>query len=649
MNFRRVHLDFHTSEKIPAVGSRFNAKEFAKTLKDSCVDSITVFSKCHHGLSYHDTKVGLKHPGLKINLLDEMIESCAKEGITTPIYLSAGFDEYQAYKNPQWRRVSPYEKPQDNLRAGYKQMCFGTPYLDYLCSQLDEVMDRYNGSDGIFLDIIARWECVCPCCLKGMEQAGLDASKEEERLIYAQRTLDNYYIKTTEAVRNRRADCRIFHNSGHVRKGNRRILKYFSHLELESLPTGGWGYDHFPVSAKYASTLGMSFLGMTGKFHLSWGEFGGYKAPAALKYECASMIALGAECSVGDQLHPDGKLDGATYKLIGEAYRMVSEREEFCKDSAQVAEVAILSYEACNADYTNQYDVPDAGAGRMLLEKHILFDVVDAEADFSGYKALILPDHIRLDKTLKDKIETFLKKGGALIASGKSLLAADDNKFVIDFGADYIGESEWNPDYIAAGKLSGSMVESPFVMYERGEKIKPRGCEVLSKAWKPYFNRSFDHFCSHKHAPAESEADYPAAVKKGNIIYFAHPVFSAYKRIGQQLYRDLFYNALLTVFTPSLKINLPAAGRVYLTRQDKKKRYILHMIFGYKEMRGEDVQVIEETVPIFNITVELSLKEKAKKVKLEPEGKEIEFKQEKNTVTFTVAKVDMHRMVSIEY
>ena len=30
-----------------------------------------------------------------------------------------------------------------------------------------------------------------------------------------------------------------------------------THLELESLPTGGWGYDHFPLSARYAQTLGM--------------------------------------------------------------------------------------------------------------------------------------------------------------------------------------------------------------------------------------------------------------------------------------------------------------------------------------------------------------------------------------------------------
>ena len=83
----------------------------------------------------------------------------------------------------------------------------------------------------------------------------------------------------------------IFHNSGHVPVGCQEILPYFSHLELESLPTGGWGYDHYPMSAAYSRNLGLDFLGMTGKFHRTWGEFGGFKHPNALRYEWAAMLA----------------------------------------------------------------------------------------------------------------------------------------------------------------------------------------------------------------------------------------------------------------------------------------------------------------------------------------------------------------------
>jgi hypothetical protein len=87
--------------------------------------------------------------------------------------------------------------------------------------------------------------------------------------------------RTTAASKKGNPDRRIFHNAGHIPKGAKQDYGWNSHLELKSLPTGGWGYDHFPISAKYAATTGFDFLGMTGKFHTTWGEFGGFKRPEA--------------------------------------------------------------------------------------------------------------------------------------------------------------------------------------------------------------------------------------------------------------------------------------------------------------------------------------------------------------------------------
>mgnify|MGYP007112555896 CR=1 FL=1 len=44
MNYRKVHLDFHTSEKIMGIGEKFEKKEFQEALKAGHVNSITVFS-----------------------------------------------------------------------------------------------------------------------------------------------------------------------------------------------------------------------------------------------------------------------------------------------------------------------------------------------------------------------------------------------------------------------------------------------------------------------------------------------------------------------------------------------------------------------------------------------------------------------------
>ena len=156
MRFRQVHLDFHTNETIPGIGSRFDAKAFAKAFKDAYVDSVTVFSKCHHGVSYHPTKVGKQHPHLKFDLLRAQIDALHGVGINAPVYLTATWDELAAFEHPEWRTISP-DGSFPNFRsewgngAGWAFLDFSTPYLDYLCAQTEEVMVRYPDADGIFI------------------------------------------------------------------------------------------------------------------------------------------------------------------------------------------------------------------------------------------------------------------------------------------------------------------------------------------------------------------------------------------------------------------------------------------------------------------------------------------------------------------
>ena len=92
MRRRQVHLDFHTSEAIDEIGSGFSKENFQEMLKKGHVDSITVFSKCHHGWSYHPTKVNKMHPNLNFDLLGAQIEAAHEIDVKTPVYISAGLD-----------------------------------------------------------------------------------------------------------------------------------------------------------------------------------------------------------------------------------------------------------------------------------------------------------------------------------------------------------------------------------------------------------------------------------------------------------------------------------------------------------------------------------------------------------------------------
>ena len=51
----------------------------------------------------------------------------------------------------------------------------------------------------------------------------------------------------------------------------------------------------------------------------------------------------GPGASIGDQLHPRGKLDAAVYRRIGEVYEAVEKREQWVEGSTTTAEIGVIT------------------------------------------------------------------------------------------------------------------------------------------------------------------------------------------------------------------------------------------------------------------------------------------------------------------
>ena len=98
---RQVHLDFHTSELIPQIGAEFSKENFQEALKIGKVQSITCFAKCDHSWFYYDAQTGERHPNLKFDLLDQMIDAAHEIGVNIPIYYAVGWSSNDAEKFPQ--------------------------------------------------------------------------------------------------------------------------------------------------------------------------------------------------------------------------------------------------------------------------------------------------------------------------------------------------------------------------------------------------------------------------------------------------------------------------------------------------------------------------------------------------------------------
>ena len=649
MRFRQVHLDFHTSELIEGIGKSFSREQFQASLKAGHVDSITVFAKCHHGWAYFPSEENEIHPHLDFDLLGEQIAAAHEIGVKVPVYLSAGLDEKEALRHPEWlirREGGLTQWASDFSTPGYHEFCLNSPYLQKLIRQTEEVVRKYD-ADGIFLDIVGIRKCQCHNCIRTMREEGFDPFDPAVVTAMGERIYANYTSEINAAIRAIKPDMKIFHNGGHIRRGRRDLAHMNTHLELESLPTGGWGYDHFPLSAAYARTLGMDFLGMTGKFHTTWGEFGGFKHPNALRYENALALAFGARISVGDQLHPNGFMDPATYELIGAGYSEVEAKEAWIVDAQPVVDIGVLSVESCSAEEIRVGDT-DAGIVRILLETKALFDVIDMEADFNAYKLMVLPDKIRITPSLGAKLQAYIAQGGKLLASGESGLAVDKDEFVLDLGVRYTGKSQFRPTYLRPSFDLPSLKASAFVCYAQAYDVELNGGVEIGSREEPYFNRAPFAFSSHQHTPNDPATSAPCIVESANGIYIAWDVFEDYAAMGSIVYKEVVANAIDRILKKTVITNLPAQGVVTLTKQDAESRYVLHALYGSPVRRGKNIEVIEDLPAIHDTKFRVSVAEPVSSVTLAPQGVSVPFEQGEGAVEFTIPSFSCHQMVEIK-
>ncbi len=671
LRFRQIHLDFHTSELIDDIGARFDAEEFAAILEKARVNSITCFARCHHGWIYYDTKINpeRRHPHLAFNLLKAQIEVCHAHNIHVPIYTSVRWDHYTASQHPEWLVMDdkgiidgtpPFE-------AGfYRTLCLNSPYIEtFFKPHVHEILEILP-TDGLFFDIVMPSVCACRYCRAKMEAEGLDPADSQARRQFSLKTTNLFKQDITCFVRQFNSECTIFYNEGYIGTQHRSIADAYTHFELESLPSGDWGYSHFPITMRYARTLGKECLGQTGKFHLSWGDFHSYKNIEALQYECYRMLALGARCSIGDQLHPSGKIDPHVYELVGSVYREVEEKEPWCRNTKPVTEIGVFTPEEFYGGGIGELSPALLGVTRMLETSAHQFDILDSASDLSGYKVLILPDRIPVDMNLDRKLQGYLESGGALIASFETGMNPEASEFarqVLGVRLTSNGPRDLNGglvrgkyypradyvEYILPGQLGKSLAQTEYPFYIHGMDVEAEAeSEILANKVSSYFDRTYQHFCSHRQTPSSGRLDGPAVIKRGCAIYFTNPIFSEYNTVAPRWEKQLLLNALdLLLPDPLVRHKGPTTLLVTINEQPDDNRWIIHLLHYIPERRSQEIDIIEDVIPLYNVSMSIK-SPRLKTVMCVPQQKPLAFEQKDGRVEFTVPQLIGHQMIALE-
>jgi hypothetical protein len=152
------------------------------------------------------------------------------------------------------------------------------------------------------------------------------------------------------------------------------------------------------------------------------------------------------------------------------------------------------------------------------------------------------------------------------------------------------------------------------------------------------------------HTPNNPQEEFIGAVINNNIAYIGWDIFSAYAIHGHLCFKELFKEVMEKMLgaEKTISVNIPDKAVVAYTRQEKEQRNILHLLYAHTTVRGKGTEVIEDTVPLYNVECSVKYNKKPSKVVLEPQGEEIAFEYKNGEVNFTVPKVDIHAMVVIE-
>ena len=187
------------------------------------------------------------------------------------------------------------------------------------------------------------------------------------------------------------------------------------------------------------------------------------------------------------------------------------------------------------------------------------------------------------------------------------------------------------------------------MLYIRGMDVEAEpGSETLANKVSSYFDRTYQHFCSHRQTPSSGQVGGPAVIKNGRAIYFANPIFSEYNTVAPRWEKQLFLNALdLLLPDPLVRHDGPTTLQVTVNEQPDENRWIVHLLHYIPERRSQEIDIIEDVIPLYNVKISIK-SPKIKAVMCVPEQEPLPYEQKDGRVEFVLPQLVGHQMIALE-
>ena len=645
---RAIHIDFHTMPGIYDFGREFDAEDFAETLKNAEVEYVNVAARCNIGFSYYNTKIGTPYPGMKGDMLGDIINACHKRNIGVSAYVNAGLDHEHSLKHADWLRVDKEGRiiRGDIMENFFRMVCYNSPgYKEYFFGMLHEIC-KYD-IDGVFLDCMAIEPCYCYNCVTKMKLEGIDPFDVQKNMEFQERTLLEYCHRVKEMV----GDKNIYFNGMHMEK----VRDLESHFEVECLPSG-WSYDFFWPHISYARSYGKKIVYMTGRFQVNWGDFGGFKSKASLEYDYYDALMSGAEVSVGDHMHPAQGLNKNVYKIIGEMNRWIKDLEPYTEKVKPVSEIGVLINKERKLPVNGNLleggtymSESYSGLSRMFGELKYGYDIINETMDFDKYKLLVLPDNIEMNDELEEKLKAYRANGGKILSSGTSGLNSEKTGFIDGYGGIKFKEIDSKDrSYFRFNKLPEVEVyDMDYAMYSKNGILMESSNEMASYV-RAYHNNVWDGLHSYFYTPPEKEENYAAAAFSTDerVCHICFSVFNAYADSAAFHIKTLVKMCIEKLYNkPLIKTeNIPSTARVSYSKGDDFG--LLHVKVTHPEPRCR-MDIIEEH-HVLKGGATVYLRGEYKEAYMLPEKKTVAIVTEKDYTKIVLPEITGYGMIYIK-
>lgn len=578
---RKIHLDFHTPGYIQGVASETDPAAFAATLAEARVTDIVIFAKDCYGLTFFPTKVGTVHPGLtRPNMLGDLVAACTARGIRVQAYFTLGIDPAAALEHPEWRQQLPNGQFM-TWGPATPLMEFAGSYLDdMVLPQVDEVLDAAPSICGFWFDI----------CLYvngayyseafenyALAHAGPNADMATRKRLAVQ-VLEETATRLNAQIARRLPEAENYYNSLVTPGGGERAI-HESATEVEA-PPFFVSNDDMPVQLRYLRTLDTPTIGLTSRFQYPWTDIGSLRTHDQLLFDAASVVAAGADISIGDHGHPYGRLEPLVYQRIGDIYRYLEQLAPWIDGMRPTAEAAVLTTWGDPPECTfGEVPANAKCAVRMLCELGVQTDLIGPDDELERYRLLVWPGDVPADAALSTRLRAYLAQGGRLIATGLAWQGLEA-LFGIDNvlpGRKPVDDAHWGEYVRPTAELPGL---EPWAQVSYGRLWLPTplvGTAVLAERLPSLApERAPDALGGNPPAPGR-QVEGAVITQVGNAIYSGMPIFANFQAHGNAVYRD-YLLALLERLLPDRLVRHDGGPNVEVSMHAGEKGHVLHFV-----------------------------------------------------------------------